>query len=121
MACITEIFSILCLTMLFSTITLTKFFLTILVGFICISGDRLVDKNKNHPLLKAVSDNVTHGLIGLFSYLIVMIEYRTSVSISELFLLVGAGFIVSCGIDLDHFIMARSWKLVVSSVLVDFI
>ncbi|XP_063701224.1 transmembrane protein 267 [Culicoides brevitarsis] len=98
--------------MLFSTVTATKGLLTVLLGLICVGGDRLVDVNKESPLLKAISDNLTHGLVGLVSYLVVVIDYRTSISLSEQLLLTFACFIIACGIDVDHFIMARSWKLI---------
>lgn len=76
---------------------------------------------KESPCLKAISDNLTHGSVGLVSYLIVVIEYRTSITITEQILLIGACFILACLIDVDHFVVARSWKLVVNdNFLFDF-
>lgn len=100
--------------LLLSAVTVTKSILTLCLGMICITGDKLVDYNKDSPVLKAISDNLTHGIIGLVSYLIVVLEHRTNISITEQLLLITTSFLLACTIDVDHFVMARSWKLVVN-------
>jgi hypothetical protein len=63
-------------------------------------GDKKLQTIK-HPLIKAFCDNMTHGLIGLFSAAIVLVD-----NIDKLYF---AGFCMM--VDIDHFLVARSLKL----------
>lgn len=99
--------------MIFTTIFIIKSLLTLLLGVICVTGDILVEVNKENHLLKAVCDNLTHGFIGFVSYLVVTMQFKHVVSLIEQIMMIFGCFVISCGIDVDHFIVARSWRLVV--------
>lgn len=89
---------------------------TFSICIIALLGDsvlELTDKN----LHRALVDSFTHGLVGSFSWLVVLINSsskRTIISgIFEVFL---SGFLASF-IDVDHFIYNRSLDLKVRYVL----
>lgn len=77
----------------------------------CYFGDKLVQRtNKNH-VLRAIFDNLTHSLIGLFSSAILLINDKDKLYLA------GVCMVVSSIIDVDHFIAAKSLKLTVSDIL----
>ncbi|TRY54420.1 hypothetical protein DNTS_023691 [Danionella cerebrum] len=61
---------------------------------------------QEHLWLRAVLDNAVHGIIGLWSWAIVIGLKKKS----DFYEVVLAGFLASI-IDLDHFYMAGSWSL----------
>lgn len=95
----------------------TFFVLTILVTSVCFSGDALL-KVANHDLLKALVDNSTHVIVAVFSWLIVVLKChkRSSMIVNSIFELFLSGILASV-IDIDHFVLAKSFKLKVSSSL----
>lgn len=97
--------------MLVNLLSFLKCLLTIGLGIVCIIGDALVKANQDKPLLKAVCDNMTHGIVGLLSYSLVVLSFKTRISTIEQLGLLAASFVFSCVIDIDHFIMAKSWRL----------
>uniref|UniRef100_A0A336M3A8 Transmembrane protein 267 n=1 Tax=Culicoides sonorensis TaxID=179676 RepID=A0A336M3A8_CULSO len=97
--------------MILNTINVSKYTLTLALGAICVVGDKIVAVNNDRLILKAVSDNITHGFISSISFLIVLIQNRIHVSTIEQYFLVAMSFIISCLIDVDHFVMAKSWRL----------
>lgn len=90
----------------------SKFWLSLLLGLVCLIGDNFVAvAQRGDKLVEALADNVTHGLVGALSALIVVAEFGDRLSLTEQKLLVGAGYLVASGIDVDHFIAARSFRL----------
>lgn len=85
--------------------------LTALNGGICIFGDYLVERNHESQILKAICDNTTHALIGLFSALIMILEANRRIGGIERISLIVICTIVSSFIDFDHFVVAKSIKL----------
>ena len=74
----------------------------------CYFGDKLVQKtNKNH-VLRAIFDNLTHSLIGLFSAATLLLNDKDKLYLA------GVCMVLSSIIDVDHFIAAKSLKLTVS-------
>lgn len=84
---------------------------TLLIGIISITGDKLVEYEEN-LILRAVSDNLTHGLVAGLSWTLIVILSKESVALNILNIVVCS--VLSSLIDLDHFIEAHSWKLNVS-------
>lgn len=77
--------------------------------FIAVLGDYLL-KICDGDFLRAVIDSFTHGLIGLLSWIIVILHRENRYYKSE---------IICCGllsslIDIDHFFKAKSVRLRVS-------
>lgn len=83
------------------------------LGIVCIAGDRLVNISSN-KYQKAVIDNLTHALIGLFTAMIFCFQSKRSILRADKYLLMVTCLIVSSIIDIDHFIVAKSWKLTVN-------
>lgn len=92
--------------------------LTILLGFICYLGDRLVE-NHSSGIEKAIFDSSTHAIVGLLSSIIIVLQIRQNVDVSEKCLLIFTCFLLSSLIDIDHFIEAKSLKLSVSIMIYD--
>lgn len=87
----------------------TSYVVACLLTVVPVIGDFLVSSSDNR-LAKSLADNVTHGVIGFLTWLLVCVHY---VHVSAYVLLVesiACGFAASA-IDLDHFIAARSLSL----------
>nr|XP_032636720.1 transmembrane protein 267 isoform X3 [Chelonoidis abingdonii] len=78
------------------------------LGIFCFIADRLLQFSfiQQHDWLRALSDNAVHGMVGIWSWVIV-IGLRKKSDFSEVIL---AGFLSSV-IDVDHFFLARSLSL----------
>lgn len=78
------------------------------LGVFCVVADHALQLSsvQNHLWLRAALDNATHGLIGLWSWAVV-IGLRKRSDVYEVLL---AGLLASI-IDLDHFYMAGSLSL----------
>lgn len=84
------------------------------LGMFCVVADHALQLSviQNHLWLRAALDNATHGLVGLWSWAVV-IGLRKKSDLYEVLL---AGLLASI-IDLDHFYMAGSLSLKVRSAL----
>lgn len=89
---------------------------TVLIGSTCLLGDYLFNRNNNHHILKSLTDNITHSLIGLFCAIIIVNYYQNAFCRIESLLLVLTSFLISSIIDVDHFIEAKSLSLIVSLI-----
>lgn len=92
------------------------FFLTLFLVIVCIVGDNiLLVTGSSQDITKALVDNLTHFLVAVISWLIVLLacHLRSSLIINSVIELFLCGFIASI-IDVDHFLMAKSLKLKVS-------
>ncbi|KAK1884016.1 Transmembrane protein 267 [Dissostichus eleginoides] len=78
------------------------------LGMFCVLADHGLQLSviQNHLWLRAALDNATHGLVGLWSWAVV-IGLRKKSDVYEVLL---AGLLASI-IDLDHFYMAGSLSL----------
>ncbi|XP_032752735.1 transmembrane protein 267 [Rattus rattus] len=78
------------------------------LGIFCLVADRLLRFSiiQQNDWLRALSDNMVHGVIGMWSWAVV-IGIRKKSDFAEVLL---AGFLASV-IDVDHFFMARSLSL----------
>ena len=83
------------------------------LGVFCLVADRLLQFPvvQQNPWLLALSDNAVHGVIGMWSWAIV-IGVKKKTDLREVVL---AGFLASV-IDVDHFFLARSLSLQVRSI-----
>lgn len=84
-----------------------------LIAVTCVVGDGKLQAIAG-PLKRAIVDNSTHGLIGFFSALIVLIDQLDGET-EKLYLAVVC-MMMSSLIDIDHFIAAKSVKLAVSGI-----
>jgi len=84
------------------------------LGIFCFAADRLLQVSfvQQNDWLRAFSDNAVHGILGMWSWAIV-IGLRKKSDFTEVTL---AGFLASV-IDLDHFLLAGSLSLKVSEWL----
>lgn len=82
------------------------------LGMFCVAADHALQLSaiQQHLWLRAVLDNATHGIVGLWSWAVV-IGLRKKSDLYEVLL---AGLLASI-IDLDHFYMAGSLSLKVRS------
>ena len=76
--------------------------------FICLLGDHLL----MHPVAKqhivrALTDSLTHGLVGGVSWALVTDVHLNRQRIMEWFLCMG----LAMAVDVDHFIAAKSFHL----------
>lgn len=94
--------------------------LAILNGVVSLLGDEIVKWNANTLLLKAICDNLTHAINGFLCALIILLRMDLQLAWNERFSLLLAGSLVASGIDLDHFIVARSTQLEVNVYLLFF-
>ena len=78
----------------------------LLLGSICYGFDVIFLSVQDTFYLKAVVDNTAHGIIALVSWCIIS-EIQTR---KDLIDAIVCG-ITACGMDVDHFIAARSFKL----------
>lgn len=78
------------------------------LGIFCLVADRLLQFSviQQHTWLRALSDNAVHGVIGMWSWAIV-IGIKKKTDLREIVL---AGFLASV-IDVDHFLLAKSLSL----------
>lgn len=81
------------------------------LGIFCFVADRLLQFSfiQQNDWLRALSDNAVHGILGMWSWAIV-IGLRKKSDFTEVTL---AGFLASV-IDVDHFFLAGSLSLKVS-------
>lgn len=85
-------------------------YLTLLIVVVAIGGDYVVETSRS-PVLKAVSDNLVHGLIGGLSWMVYCVKRRKSqLGLLEVVLCT----LLSSLIDLDHFVAAKSVLIKVS-------
>ncbi|KAL9985708.1 hypothetical protein ACROYT_G008144 [Oculina patagonica] len=77
-----------------------------ILGCICYGFDVIFLSVQNGFYLKAVVDNVAHGTIAFVSWCIIS-ELQTR---KDLIDGIACG-VIACGIDVDHFIAAKSFKL----------
>lgn len=79
-----------------------------LIGIISITGDTII-KNSDDIVIRAISDNLTHGLVAGISWLLIIVINQHSIikNIPSIALCTA----MSSFIDVDHFIEARSWRL----------
>lgn len=98
--------------MIFHKIWIINFVLSACVLITCMVGDKCMRMANKPQLFRAVADNISHALIGLFSCAIVVAEN------SDNFYLAVICLIISSLIDADHFISAKSFKLAVSKNLI---
>lgn len=88
------------------------------LGIFCLVADRLLLQFsiiQQNDWLRALSDNAVHGVIGMWSWAIV-IGIKKKTDLREIIL---AGFLASV-IDVDHFCLAGSLSLKVRSIYVGF-
>lgn len=62
-------------------------------------------------MTRAILDNVTHATIGFLSAIILISETNHRIIQTERCFLIVVNVLVSSLIDVDHFIVAKSWKL----------
>ena len=86
--------------------------LEILIVCICLLGDQLLIVLED-GLLKALSDNITHILISVFSWFIIIYNLKTPLTenMKTSFVQCVAAASIASLIDIDHFIMAKSIHL----------
>ena len=90
-------------TILHSIVSLLPY---VILGSICYGFDVIFLSVQDTFYLKAVVDNTAHGIIALVSWCIIS-EIKTR---KDLIDAIVCG-IIACGLDVDHFIAARSFKL----------
>ena len=104
----------------------------ILLSISCYYGDALTSLNTKHGLLlRSVTDNLVHGTLAVITWLLGYVGYRSQethvtrangnnrfsnhsslmLSHTKIILQAITCGMLACGIDIDHFISARSWKL----------
>lgn len=88
--------------------------LTALNGGICVLGDYLVNVNQESQIRKAIFDNGTHAIVGLFSAIVFILETNHRAAGNERIGLVVMSVFVSSFIDIDHFLVAKSMQLTVN-------
>ena len=86
--------------------------LEILLTCVCLLGDQLLFVLKE-GLLKALSDNITHILIGVLSWFLIIYNLKISLTenIQTSLVQCTAAAAISSLMDIDHFIMAKSIHL----------
>ena len=94
------------------TVYIPIFYLILSLLFTCIVGDYLL-YNVENSLVKAVSDNTTHGFVGFLSWFIIIYNVQGSFlsNIKSNWKGLLASGLISCFIDIDHFIVAHSLNL----------
>ena len=84
------------------------------ITVVCVTADWLVfrfDAFQKYPILRAVTDNLTHGLVGCWCWATSAIFLGWGKYTAHECLLC---FAVACAVDADHFIEARSLSFKVS-------
>lgn len=83
---------------------------SLLTVLACLLGDYL-DEKTDHPLLRALCDNGTHALVGALSGISFVIHFHDKISNVTGWLMMFGCFACSSLIDMDHFIIAKSFSL----------
>lgn len=92
-----------------------KLYVTILLGLVAVIGDYIVLHSKIH-IFQAVFDNATHAIIAGLSWFLVCICCRKYNYTGLIEVAISA--ICASLIDLDHFIVARSFHLEVQKLTI---
>lgn len=85
-----------------------KIALTGSIGIISILGDTCL-KYTQTSVLRALSDNLTHAIVGGLTWTLILVLSKESL-VQNLYSILFS-FALSSFIDVDHFLSARSWKL----------
>ncbi|XP_059616150.1 transmembrane protein 267 [Phlebotomus argentipes] len=101
-----------CKQKMFAKIYNFRVFISILLCFVCILGDFLTNRARNGSVTKALLDNTTHGVVGLLSALLPVGHFRERLGPWEGTGMLIVAYIVASAIDVDHFLEAKSLKLV---------
>ncbi|KAG8229735.1 hypothetical protein J437_LFUL007910, partial [Ladona fulva] len=91
---------------IFHIVSKSQIALSVLMASTAITGDSLL-RIAHHDTLRAISDSVTHGVIGGLSWLVVANHYDMKKGILDSLLCA----FISSAIDVDHFIAARSFSI----------
>lgn len=87
--------------------------ITSLIGIISYIGDRLLQQKSE--IVRAVSDNLTHATVGGLTWSLILILSKRSVlqNIYKVFLC----FFIASFVDVDHFLIAGSFRIYVSILI----
>ena len=77
----------------------------------CYVGDKKLHAVNEKQIVRAIFDNLTHGLVGLFTCAIAFMDNWDKMYMAVICM------VISSAIDLDHFIAAKSFRLSVSQCL----
>jgi hypothetical protein len=88
----------------------SKTLATACVGLVALLGDHVVVHDTLFEDVRAVADNFTHGTIGLLTWHIVTAHLADISFTSQLSEVLLCGLLASA-IDLDHFAVARSFRI----------
>lgn len=94
--------------------TKIQLLLSLLLATTCLLGDALVHRYSHSRVLKAICDNLTHAIVGLLAATLIINEIKYYTTFDEQIWMLVTCFVASSLIDMDHFIAARSWRLIVS-------
>jgi len=83
---------------------------------VCVLGDILSQNQNGLPIMRALFDSATHGLVGIIAWFIAIDNGSLSVQSSKEIILCG---VLAAIVDLDHFIAARSLSLDVRGSCID--
>lgn len=97
-------------------LTKSQVVLSICLGATCIFGDISVSRNSDSRALKAICDNFTHALVGFFTAILILSGLREHISAYDRLWMIIVCSCVSSWIDIDHFIVAKSWQLRVNAI-----
>jgi hypothetical protein len=86
-------------------------FLTSLIGIVSFLGDKGLQNGKSE-ILRAISDNLTHAVVGGITWTLVIVLLKQSLIENVKNIVIC--FFMSSLIDVDHFITAGSWNINVS-------
>lgn len=86
-------------------------FLPIVLAVVAVLGDKTLELTSK-DFYRALVDNSSHGLIGLISWLIIVLKsYKYKTYLINPYCDVIVSWIIASVIDIDHFILAKSFKL----------
>lgn len=96
---------------------LVNYIATIGLAVFCYLADASMDAPfiRRNTVLRAMADNSAHGIIAAWSWAITTSFSSTWKTICEIVICL----ICSCGLDIDHFIAAKSIKLKVILLIVN--
>ncbi|XP_011494071.1 PREDICTED: transmembrane protein C5orf28 [Ceratosolen solmsi marchali] len=83
-------------------------FLTGLIGIVSVLGDKGLQNGKSE-IVRAISDNLTHAIVGGITWTLVLVLSKQS--LTENLRRIITCFFMSSLIDVDHFITAQSWDI----------
>lgn len=88
-------------------------FISIILGCVAAIGDKIVFKSKlsENQIYRAFADNIIHSLIGALSCIIYLIHEGIYYRRPTFWAYVAMATIMASFIDLDHFIVAKSFHL----------